>query len=183
MTPEQEEAKQISTLIRKRASAKAKLTLYKKFIDDESKIKDIVQLKQRTEDMVNDFKSFSQIQDELDILTGNAEKEVEERSNYSDSYYEYLAKATSLINAANSIPSSQSASITFPSNHSSPGHSNSSPSSSISLAENNNQSIQDNLNPSISTENGDNPRYFQINDTHLRMPAMPLPRFNNTCEA
>ncbi|XP_028170091.1 uncharacterized protein LOC114359786 [Ostrinia furnacalis] len=89
-------------LIKKRGSEKGKLTLFKKYLaklDPQAiSAEQIIDLELRTDKVRTVFSKFEKIQDRIETLSTDIDKELEERECFENSYYESVARAKNYLN-------------------------------------------------------------------------------------
>lgn len=95
------ENQKLKGLIKRRGVEKGKLTLFKRFIDKiDSKIpltaEQILEIESRLEKMYNVYDQCEAIQDGIQTIS-DSEQELAEREVYTNTYYQYIAKAKRLI--------------------------------------------------------------------------------------
>lgn len=98
------------TLIRKRASLKGKLTVFKKYVANVEDVylnkvisnqTDLLELEQRIDKFQNVINEFESVQGEIDVITENLDVEITERSVFESEYFSILSRSKCILLANN----------------------------------------------------------------------------------
>ncbi|KAL0860231.1 hypothetical protein ABMA27_010538 [Loxostege sticticalis] len=103
----------LKELIKRRGVEKGKLTLYKKYLSNLDPMsisaEQCLDLELRTDKMSKNFMEYEKIQDKIETISSEIDKELAERECFENSYYESIAKAKNYLNQKNgSLSSSNS---------------------------------------------------------------------------
>ncbi|KAL0860230.1 hypothetical protein ABMA27_010537 [Loxostege sticticalis] len=112
----------LKELIKRRGVEKGKLTLYKKYLSNLDPMsisaEQCLDLELRTDKMSKNFMEYEKIQDKIETISSEIDKELAERECFENSYYESIAKAKNYLNQKNGSLSSsnsiQSDAIKYP---------------------------------------------------------------------
>lgn len=95
----------LKELIKRRGVEKGKLTLYKKYLSNLDPMsisaEQCLDLELRTDKMSKNFMEYEKIQDKIETISSEIDKELAERECFENSYYESIAKAKNYLNQKN----------------------------------------------------------------------------------